>query len=216
MAAFDTGIVDHTSKSLEGWRIAGRDPDNSRNQPSERRISAANVHQLVPKWVFTTGSDVSATPTVAGNTVYFPDWAGNLYAVRADNGDLLWSRKISDYNGRAGSISRVSPAIFEDQLIIGDHTGVGWLAEGVPFIGHDGAHVIAMCATLDHRSRFASGRAHHGIAGVPWDHGLCRGLVGGGDARRESRISVLHVSREHGGAQHLHRCDVVEDVHGAG
>jgi polyvinyl alcohol dehydrogenase (cytochrome) len=144
MAAFDIGIVDQTSKGLEGWRIAGRDPDNSRNQPSERQISAANVHQLVPKWVFTTGSDVSATPTVAGNTVYFPDWAGNLYAVRADKGDLLWSRKISDYNGRAGSISRVSPAIFEDQLIIGDHTGVGWLSEGAPSVGHDGAHVIAV------------------------------------------------------------------------
>jgi polyvinyl alcohol dehydrogenase (cytochrome) len=144
MSSFDRGIVDQRSNDLEGWRIAGRDLDNSRHQPAERKISAANVHQLVPKWIFTTGSDVSATPTVAGNTVYFPDWAGNLYAVNADKGDLIWSRKISDYNGRAGSLSRVSPAIFEDLLIIGDHTGVGWLSDDAPPAGHNGAHVIAV------------------------------------------------------------------------
>ena len=112
--------------------MAGRDLDNSRNQPSEREIDITNVRQLEPKWVFTTGSDVSATPTVAGNTVYFPDWAGNLYAVRANDGRLLWSRKISDYNGRAGSLSRVSPAIVEDQLILGDNKS------------GDGAHVMAV------------------------------------------------------------------------
>ena len=112
--------------------MAGRDLDNSRSQPSERRIGITNVRQLVPKWVFTTGSDVSATPTVAGNTVYFPDWAGNLYAVRANDGQLLWSRKISDYNSRPGSLSRVSPAIVGDQLILGDNKS------------GDGAHVMAV------------------------------------------------------------------------
>jgi polyvinyl alcohol dehydrogenase (cytochrome) len=137
IAALDRSIVDQSSNGPADWRIAGRDPDNSRNQPSERKISAANVHQLVPKWIFTTGSDVSATPTVAENTVYFPDWAGNLYAVSADKGDLLWSRKISDYNGVAGSLSRVSPAIFADQLIIGDR----WAFNGAPSTG---AHVMSV------------------------------------------------------------------------
>jgi polyvinyl alcohol dehydrogenase (cytochrome) len=141
MVAFDSSIDARTPPGLGGWQIAGRDLDNSRSQPSERQIGTKNVHQLVPKWVFTTGSDVSATPTIAGNTVYFPDWAGNLYAVRANDGRLLWSRKISDYNGRTGSISRVSPAIFEDQLIIGDHTTAGWLSPGDPSVG---AHVIAV------------------------------------------------------------------------
>ena len=142
MVAFGSGIGAQTSPDLEGWRIAGRDLDNSRSQPSERQISTENVHQLVPKWVFTTGSDVSATPTVAGNAVYFPDWAGNLFAVRADNGDLLWSHQISDYTGVPETISRVSPAIFEDLLIIGNTNGVSWLssASGV----QAGARVIAI------------------------------------------------------------------------
>ncbi len=79
------------------WQIAGHDLNNWRNQPTETRIGVANVSQLVAKWVFETGSDVSATPTVSDNTVYFPDWAGNLYAVRADTGTLLWSQQIASY-----------------------------------------------------------------------------------------------------------------------
>jgi len=52
--------------------------------------------------VFTTGGDVSATPTVDGDAVYFPDWAGNLFAVKKDSGRLIWSHKISDYDGVDG------------------------------------------------------------------------------------------------------------------
>ena len=140
--ALDSGLGAQTPPGLADWRMAGRDLDNSRSQPSEKTVGPDNVHRLVPSWVFETGSDVSATPTVAGNSVYFPDWAGNLYAVAANNGRLLWSRKISDYTGRPGGISRVSPAIFEDQLVIGDHDGAGWVSTGPASQG--GAHVIAV------------------------------------------------------------------------
>src|SRR5262245_23817961 len=99
----------------------GHDLSNSRSQPSETSLNISNVSKLAAKWTFTTSSDVSATPTVAGNMVYFPDWDGYLYGVRADNGRKVWSRQISDYNQRSGSISRVSPAIFEDSIIIGDN-----------------------------------------------------------------------------------------------
>jgi glucose dehydrogenase len=63
------------------WPTAGQNLNNSRSQPAEHSISPANVKNLSPKWVFTTTNDVSATPTVVGDTVYFPDWGGNLYAV---------------------------------------------------------------------------------------------------------------------------------------
>src|SRR5258705_748722 len=118
------------------WRIAGQNLANTWNQPAEHLISPANVNNLSPKWVFTTGGDVSATPTVAGNAVYFPDWGGNLFAVKKQSGDLLWSHKISDYNGVAGSVSRVSPAVDGDQLIIGDIQS--------PALAHNGASVIAV------------------------------------------------------------------------
>src|SRR6266567_2305498 len=102
------------------WRIAGQNLNNTWSQPAEHSIRPANVKELKPKWVFTTGGDVSATPTVDGDAVYFPDWAGNLFAVKKNSGHLIWSHKISDYDGVAGAISRVSPAVDHDQLIIGD------------------------------------------------------------------------------------------------
>jgi len=124
-------------KSRSGqWPIAGENLNNTRNQPAEHKISPANVKDLSPKWVFTTGGDVSATPTVAGDAVYFPDWGGNLFAVKKQSGDLIWSRKISDYDGVDGAISRVSPAVDGDQLIIGDILDSKQV--------HDGANVIAV------------------------------------------------------------------------
>ncbi len=118
------------------WPVAGHDLRNTRSQPAEHRIGPANVNRLVARWVFTTGSDVSATPTAAGDAVYFPDWAGNLYAVKASTGKLIWSHQISEYNHRPGSISRVSPAVFGDALILGDNVSQN--------VMHDGAHIMSV------------------------------------------------------------------------
>ena len=118
------------------WQIAGQNLSNTWSQPAEHLISPTNVNRLSPKWVFTTGGDVSATPTVDGDTVYFPDWGGNLFAVNKKSGRLVWSHKISDYDGVDGAISRVSPAIDGDQLIIGDILSSKEV--------HNGANVMAV------------------------------------------------------------------------
>src|SRR4029077_1943742 len=81
------------------WPIAGQNLSNTWSQPAEHSISPANVKNLSPKWVFRTGGDVSATPTVDGDAVYFPDWGGNLFAGKKESGRLIWSRKISEYDG---------------------------------------------------------------------------------------------------------------------
>jgi len=118
------------------WTLMGQNLSNTRSQPAERTIGPGNVGGLAPQWTFMTGGDVSATPTVLENHVYFPDWAGNLYAVRADTGEKEWSRTISSYNGQAGSISRVSPAVLDDELIFGDNMAAS--------VMHNGAHIIAV------------------------------------------------------------------------
>jgi len=126
-----------SSESKSGqWPIAGQNLSNTWSQPNEHSISPANVKELKPKWVFTTGGDVSATPTVDGDAVYFPDWAGNLFAVKKDSGRLIWSHKISDYDGVDGAISRVSPAVDANQVIIGD------ILNGKQV--HNGANVISV------------------------------------------------------------------------
>src|SRR5580692_2562108 len=118
------------------WRIAGQNLNNTWSQPAEHSITPANVKGLTPKWVFTTGGDVSATPTVDGDAVYFPDWGGHLFAVDKNTGRSMWSHKISDYDGVAGAISRVSPAVDRDQVIIGDILSSNET--------HAGANVIAV------------------------------------------------------------------------
>jgi len=106
-------------------------------EPARRALhQSANVKELKPKWVFTTGGDVSATPTVDGDAVYFPDWGGNLFAVRKDSGRLIWSHKISEYDGVDGAISRVSPAVNGNQVIIGDILSSNKV--------HNGANVISV------------------------------------------------------------------------
>src|SRR5580692_5635733 len=116
-----------TARGQAQWPIAGQNLDNSRSQPAEHTITRANVHTLSAKWVFTTSNDVSATPTVFNDAIYFPDWGGNLYAVNKETGTLIWSHLISDYDGAKGSISRVSPAVdtVNDQLIFGDNPIAG-------------------------------------------------------------------------------------------
>lgn len=128
---------DRSSESQPGQlRIAGQNPNNTWSQLAEHSISPATVEGLTPKWVFTTGGDVSATPTVDADAVYFPDWGGNLFALNKDSGALIWSHKISDYDGVAGAISRVSPAVDHDQLIIGDILSSKEV--------HNGANVISV------------------------------------------------------------------------
>ena len=130
------GLADQNSRGPVQWPVAGQDLSNSRDQPAEHLINASNVSTLNLAWTFTTCGSVSATPTVAGNAVYFPDWAGNLYAVEKETGQLIWSHKISEYDGFQTAISRVSPAVHGNALIFGDNEN--------PAAPHNGANIIAV------------------------------------------------------------------------
>lgn len=115
---------------------SGHSLDNSRNQPNEHKIKPANLGTLRQKWVFETGSDVTATPTVAGDAVYVPDWSGHLYAIGKVDGRLLWSHEISEYDNYPGAVARVSPAVHNGDLIFGDIEDAR--------LAHKGASVIAV------------------------------------------------------------------------
>ena len=77
------------------------------------------------KWVVTTGGDVSATPAVDNEKVYFPDWAGNLYAVDKGSGGVVWQKKILDYTGIPGDRARATPAFTDSTLVIGNQGPFG-------------------------------------------------------------------------------------------
>ena len=105
------------------WPVAGQNPQNTWSAPDESQLDPSNVASLAVKWVFTTGGDVSATPTVAGNAVYVPDWAGNLYAIQRDTGQPIWTVQVPQLDGVPGAVTRVSPAVHGGDVIIGDNQG---------------------------------------------------------------------------------------------
>lgn len=124
------------------WPMGGNDLHNSRNQVASQ-ISPNNVGQLKLKWTFTTGGDVVATPAVFAGTIYFPDFAGNYYAVNANTGQAVWSRKVSDWTGVQRDFARNYPAIVGNMLILGNQAGnlANW--DGSQLTG-SGAYVIAV------------------------------------------------------------------------
>jgi polyvinyl alcohol dehydrogenase (cytochrome) len=123
---------------LESWTSAAQSILGNRSQPLDFSINSQNVGHLAPKWVFTDHGDVSATPTVAGGAVYFPDFGGYLNAVNAQTGAPIWQRQISAYDGQSGQVSRNSPLVEGNELILGDN------ASG-PQSG--GAHLFAVSRT---------------------------------------------------------------------
>jgi polyvinyl alcohol dehydrogenase (cytochrome) len=110
------------------WPMFGQNLSNTANNPTEAQISVKNASSLKKKWTFTTGGDVSARAAVVNNKVYFPDWGGNLWAVNALNGKLIWGRKLSDYGLPANTRSRTSPAVVDGVIYIGTQEGAYLLA----------------------------------------------------------------------------------------
>ena len=116
-AAARTGPVEAPGQ----WSMAGQNINDTHFQADEHQISPASVGRLAPRWTLTTAGAVSATPTVANGVVYVPDYGGKLWAVAAGSGKVLWSQAISTYTGVAGDVSRTSPAVYGDDLIMGDN-----------------------------------------------------------------------------------------------
>ena len=118
VVALLTGVASAAESGSE-WNSAGGNLQNTRFQASEKTLSVSNVGQLDVKWEFTTGGDVSATPAVEGDTVYFPDRAGNLYAVDKWTGQQRWRASIAAASGVPGDYARATPAIAGNKVIIG-------------------------------------------------------------------------------------------------
>ncbi len=113
----------------QDWPMFGQDLTNSATA-SQTSLTTGNVGKLAPKWVFTTGGDVSARAAVVNGVAYFPDWGGNLWAVNTSNGAAVWHHQLSDYvGGTSGSVhSRSTPAINGGYLYIGTQEGARLLA----------------------------------------------------------------------------------------
>src|SRR5262245_2865969 len=64
------------------WPMFGQNLNNTASNVTTMSMNK-DVTSLQVKWTFTTGGDVSARAAIFDGIVYFPDWAGNLYALSA-------------------------------------------------------------------------------------------------------------------------------------
>ena len=114
----------------QDWPMFGQDLTNT-STASQTSLTTGNVGRLAPKWVFTTGGDVSARASIVNGIVYFPDWTGNLYALNSNTGAVVWSHQLSDYGVATGTVSRTAPTIVNGVVYIGTQYNAagptGWL-----------------------------------------------------------------------------------------
>ncbi|GJW64038.1 polyvinylalcohol dehydrogenase-like protein, partial [Tanacetum coccineum] len=110
------------------WTNHGGDLYNRRYAYGETKISPTTVSNLKLKWKFVAGKDISATPAIYDDTIYFPSWNGNIYALNASNGSVIWQQNIGQLTGLNSTgrilnvnstVSRSTPTIADDLLIIG-------------------------------------------------------------------------------------------------
>ncbi|MED6158336.1 hypothetical protein PIB30_031858 [Stylosanthes scabra] len=116
-----------STKEQENWINHGGDIYNRRYASKEHKINLETVSNLTLKWEFYAGKDITATPSIYDGTLYFPSWNGEIYAVKACDGSLVWKKNLQELTGLtptgfvAGynwTVSRATPTIAGDELLI--------------------------------------------------------------------------------------------------
>jgi alcohol dehydrogenase (cytochrome c) len=150
------------------WPTHGGGPDNHRFSRLDQ-VTTANVAELVPVWVYSTGLEgaFEATPLVLGNALYVTTARGRVVALNAATGAELWTYDPEPRlaalccgptnRGVAAYGNRIYVASLDARLIALDaRTGrVAWEAQ----LGDAGAGYSATMAPL------AVGGERYGIRG---------------------------------------------------
>jgi polyvinyl alcohol dehydrogenase (cytochrome) len=105
------------------------------------------------------------TPAVASGVVYFPDSGGKLWAVSAGSGAVLWSQNVSSYTGVPESVSRTSPAVYRNELILGD-TSLPGNGTYVFAVDRHSGHLLWRTQVSTHPAAIMTSSAvvYHGVA----------------------------------------------------
>ncbi len=109
------------------WPFYSGTLDGHREQLAETTISAANVSELGVAWQRATpdGGTIHSTPVVADGCVFTGTDLGNVYALNADSGEVVWTRDLADGAGSstfAGAGIVGSPAVADGLVYVGATT----------------------------------------------------------------------------------------------
>jgi polyvinyl alcohol dehydrogenase (cytochrome) len=98
-------------RSTGEWPMFGNDVSSTRHQPTAPALNAVSVQTLTAAWTFDArrvthqeNNEITGYPVVADGCVFFGSSAGNtpegahlpgwLFAVNADDGDVVWKRQV--------------------------------------------------------------------------------------------------------------------------
>jgi polyvinyl alcohol dehydrogenase (cytochrome) len=90
-----------------------------RHADPKSAVNAGNVSRLTRAWSLDTGSPVTHRPLMHDGKLHFGDWDGRVWAVRADDGEVVWKRQIEQpktewpWHGFAGTGAIGGGMLFE-------------------------------------------------------------------------------------------------------
>ena len=76
------------------WPMYGHDHSQTRTNVAEKSSTAATVTKLAKTWEIPDLIGVTGTPVVVDGIAYFNDWKGQVWAVKADTGEKIWTSTI--------------------------------------------------------------------------------------------------------------------------
>src|SRR5712692_9991741 len=112
--------------AADDWSMYLHNPAHTSFNPNESRVDKTGVGSLKPAWTYSkAGSLLASGVTVKDGVLYFGDWKGYFHAVRAADGNELWSQ----YAGKAAAPEdpSCSPAlgVTSQATLVGDVVYVG-------------------------------------------------------------------------------------------
>lgn len=127
LPAAATSLPCRGAAAADEWPTFGRDLANSRHQQHPGAIGRATAPFLQPAWSFSTGGaatglgDLNGTPIVAAGCLFLNTAAGDVLALDAATGAVMWRRTVPLDPGAAAGLSGIfvsSPAL-TPQAVIG-------------------------------------------------------------------------------------------------
>lgn len=98
----------------DDWSTYAHDMYRTAFEPAPTGITQHNVSGLRLRWTFKSPGQFLASPIVSNGIVYVVDVLGQLSALRADTGVVLWQKPL-------GYSVALTPSIYDGILFVGTH-----------------------------------------------------------------------------------------------